>query len=134
MQWDEKYETGNEIVDRDHRQLFQLVQKVLDAAFDSHEEKVEETLNFLADYALNHFAHEEQLMEESAYPDAEAHKALHNNFIKEFLLLKDRIVSESDTLRNHLDINKVIVNWLNDHVLGSDKLMAEHYREWFSSH
>ena len=130
MVWNKSYETGNVEVDNEHKQLFALVQKVIDAAFTNREEKIETTMNFLADYTIKHFAHEERLMDESSYPESDMHKTQHKNFLTAFVALKERITGETDTLKSSLDINKVIVDWLTEHVLGSDRLLANHYRKW----
>ena len=130
MVWNQSYETGNVQVDEEHKQIFALVKKVIDAAFDDRDEKIETAMDFLADYTVKHFANEESLMLESEYPETDAHKTQHQNFVKEFLALKERIANETDTLKSSLDINRVIVNWLSAHVLGSDRLLADHYRKW----
>ncbi|MCL2357169.1 MAG: hemerythrin family protein [Defluviitaleaceae bacterium] len=124
MIWDKKYETGNSQVDSEHKEIFRLVQQVCD---EGAGEAVNSTINFLTGYTLSHFKHEERLMEESNYPAVSVHKKQHEDFVKEVLALKERVANETDPFKNNADIKKVIVNWLTDHVLGSDKLMANHY-------
>ena len=133
MLWHTKYETGNEQVDNEHKEIFKLAQKVIDAAFENKEEEIETTVNFLANYTVSHFKHEEQLMKESAYPEKDIHKKQHSDFVQDVTALIERVVNEPDSKKNSVDINNVIVNWLTEHVLGSDKLMATHYREWSAS-
>ena len=130
MVWDKSYETGNEQVDDEHQQIFALVKKVIDAAFEDYDDKCETTMNFLAEYTVKHFAHEESLMHESSYPKTAEHKIQHEYFVKSFLALKKRLANEPDTLKNSLDISNTIVNWLSLHVLGSDKELATYYKEW----
>ena len=133
MLWHEKYETGNEQVDTEHKEIFMLVQKVIDAAFDDVSDKIGTTLDFLASYAVNHFANEEKIMDESSYPQAAIHKKQHSDFVQDFLALKERVSKETDNTKNSLEINKVIVDWLTEHVLGSDKIMANYYKTWVKS-
>lgn len=130
MEWHKKYETGNEEVDNEHKEIFALVKKVINAAFDSQEEKIETTIDFLADYTIRHFAHEERIMEESNYPDTDIHKKQHQDFVKDVVALKERVMVESDSRKSSIEVNNVIVDWLTAHVLGSDKVMAEYYRKW----
>ena len=130
MIWQKNYETGNTQVDNEHKEIFKLVQNVIDATFDSQDNKVEATIDFLANYTVNHFKNEETLMMESSYPDMPVHKKQHDDFVVEVLALRERVINESDSAKSNSDIKKVIVNWLTDHVLGSDKLMANHYRKW----
>jgi len=129
MLWQEKYETGNKQVDDEHKEIFNLVQKVIDAAFEDRGEKVETIIDFLANYTIKHFEHEERLMLESNYPNLYAHKKQHSDFLDEVKKLKAKVTLENDSAANNVAINKVIVNWLTNHVLGSDMVMAEYYRK-----
>jgi len=130
MLWQEKYETGNKQVDNEHKEIFNLVQKVIDAAFENRGEKIETIIDFLANYTIKHFKHEERLMLESNYPNLHVHKKQHSDFLDEVVKLKDKVALEKDSAANNVAINKVIVNWLTSHVLGSDMVMAEYYRKW----
>jgi len=133
MIWNKKYETGNAQVDDEHKQIFILVQDVLDATYDSEDATIESTMDFLAGYTVDHFKHEESLMAESNYPDMAVHKKQHDDFVAEVLALRNRLVNESDKAKGNSDVTKVVVNWLTDHVLGSDKFMANYYRNWSNS-
>ena len=121
MLWNETYETGNAQVDNEHREIFRLVQNVMDASASEEEAKVEEAIDSLASYTVTHFRNEEKLMEESNYPDMPIHKKQHHDFVLEVLALRERGGEASSQ-----DIKKIIVNWLADHVLGSDKIMANY--------
>ena len=125
MLWNETYETGNTQVDSEHQEIFKLVQNVLDASVSNEAAKIEETVDFLANYTVNHFKNEERLMEESNYPDMPIHKKQHDNFVATVLELRANL---KDTKSQ--DIERIVINWLTDHVLGSDKLMANHYRNF----
>jgi len=130
MLWQEKYETGNTQVDEEHKEIFKLVQKVIDATFEDRGKKIETIIDFLAGYTIKHFEHEERLMLESSYPDINIHKKQHADFLDEVVKLKAKVALENNSAANNVAINKVIVNWLTSHVLGSDMVMAAHYRKW----
>jgi len=130
MLWNQRYETGNTQVDDEHKEIFMLVQKVIDSTEDNADVRIESTIDFLANYAVNHFKNEEGLMTESNYPAMPVHKKQHDDFVVEVLALRERVKNEEDNSKNNADVTKVIVNWLTDHVLGSDKVMADHYRKW----
>ena len=130
MVWSKQYETGNEKVDNEHKEIFRLVKKILDGSFDSREEKIDTAIRFMADHIINHFHREELLMIESEYPGAEEHKKLHADFIEVVLDLIERVKNETDSLKNHLDVNNVVVSWFIAHVLDRDKNMISHYRKW----
>ena len=130
IQWSTDYETGHAVVDQEHKDIFALVQKVFDVSSSSRSEKIDEAVNFLADYTVKHFKHEESLMSESTYPDTDKHKKQHQDFLQSFLALKERIQKEGSTMQVHVEVNQTVVDWLITHVLGSDKLLADHYKAW----
>jgi len=138
--WNKSYETGNELVDNDHREIFGLVEKVLNSSFTSRKEKVATAVEFLANYTVTHFANEEKLMDESSYPKSDEHKKQHSDFLEVATELKEKFEkdgytigeeqSDTDVLHFSLEINKTVVSWLTQHVIGSDRDLADHYRLW----
>ncbi len=74
-------ETGNAVIDSEHRQLFKAVNDMMDAcAAGQGRSVVEGTVKFLLSYVDQHFAHEEQLQVQSNYPNYAAHKQFHENY------------------------------------------------------
>jgi len=130
MEWNKAYETGNSVVDREHKEIFSLVKDVLDAVFASRKEKVDTAINFLTSYTLKHFANEEKMMQESAYPGIDDHKAQHKAFEQIVIGLKEKIKASGETMQMSNEINSVVVDWLIEHVLGIDMLFANHYKNW----
>ncbi|MCL2839671.1 MAG: bacteriohemerythrin [Defluviitaleaceae bacterium] len=130
MMWAEAYETGNALVDNDHKEIFGLVAKVLNDAFESRKEKIDQSIQFLVSYTLQHFVNEEKLMEESGYFERKAHKEEHSGFVKRVGALQESILEKGNSIDVSIEINKTIVDWLVDHVLGSDKKFADHYKAW----
>ena len=130
MLWNDKYATGNTQVDDEHKQIFDLVQNVLDANFSDRSQKIETVIDFLGDYTIKHFEHEERLMDESGYPGIEIHRQQHRDFLSDFVKLRDHILQSDDYTTNNITINKAVVGWLTNHVMGSDMAMADHYRRW----
>ena len=129
MVWESKYETGNEQIDSEHKELFRLVENVVAKSY-TDPGQIKSAVDFLTNYATTHFRNEEMLMEESAYPIAHIHRKQHSDFVVAVVALVKRVLNESDGAKNRADIEEVVINWLVDHVLGSDKIMADHYRKW----
>ena len=130
MLWNSNYETGNALVDSEHKEIFGMVDKLLADAFKSRTDKIKSTLDFLAGYVVRHFDHEERLMDESGYPNAGVHISQHRDFVKTVGELMERIEGNLDSIDFSLEVNKVIVDWLAEHVMGSDKALADYYRCW----
>lgn len=134
MLWNKNFETGNEIVDGQHKEIFRLVQQVLDAdAFANRQEKIEVAMSFLSDYAVRHFASEESLMTESNYPQYDQHKGQHDGFVKDVVAFVERFKVEGSTISISETINNFVVAWLKDHIMGSDRAMADYYKSWEAS-
>ena len=134
MLWNKNYETGNATVDDQHKEIFRLVQQVLDSdAFVNRKEKIETAMGFLSEYAVKHFASEEALMRESDYPAYEQHKVQHEGFVKEVVAFVSRFKQEGDTISISETINNFVVAWLKGHIMGSDKAMADHYKGWVAA-
>ena len=128
MNWEPELETGVERVDQQHRELFRLVNMLFD-----HDQgtDVKETLKFVGDYVMQHFADEEALQVASRYPGLQEHKRLHNDFIRIFLDLKDRldqVANEEDQEIAVMSVNGMVVELLTDHVLVQDRLFADWYK------
>ena len=130
MVWSVKYETGNDLVDNDHKEIFKLVKNVLNETFTNRKEKVDTAISFLVEYTLRHFNNEERLMAESDYPKAAEHKLQHSQFADSVVALHEKIRTEGDTMDMSIAINKTIVDWLVEHVMGSDMMLAAHYKKW----
>jgi hemerythrin len=140
--WNVSYETGNEIVDNDHKEIFNLVEDVLSSSLMPRKDKVESAITFLANYVARHFANEEKLMTEPAFPQMAEHKKEHADLLAVAVGLQKKFINdgyllgelnENNDLHLSMEINKTVITWLTKHVMGSDKKMAEHYREWSES-
>jgi len=139
--WNDEFATGHELVDNDHKQIFSIVEDVLESSVKGSKEKNETAINFLAEYVVSHFAREEKLMDESDYPNTLAHTKEHKDFMEVALKLKDdfddggyaigELEMHPDTIHLSKVINDTVIGWLLNHVMGSDKDLAKHYREWW---
>ncbi|MCL1881478.1 MAG: bacteriohemerythrin [Oscillospiraceae bacterium] len=128
--WNQSYETGNISVDNEHKEIFGLVEKILNEKFESKSEKIKKAIAFLANYTVRHFQNEEKLMEESNYPRTAEHKQQHADFVVTVGELQEKLRIGTEELNLSLIVNEVIVNWLTEHIIGSDKAMAKFYKEF----
>ena len=135
MLWNSNYEIGNALVDGEHKEIFGMVDKLLADDFKGRPDKIKSTIDFLAGYVVRHFGHEEALMRESDYPQdkTDAHIREHRDFVVKVGELVERIEGNLDSIDLSLEVNDTIVSWLAEHVMGSDKMMIDHYRAWSAS-
>ena len=125
MLWLKSLETGVAKIDEQHKQLFDQVDILVDK---DNENRHKEVITFLDGYIRKHFSDEQQMHRETKYPKADAHKKLHDEYIVVFGKLKDKFLKEGSTPQNNMEINKVVVGWLKDHIIVHDKEYAAYYK------
>ena len=119
--WKEIYSVNNSIIDKEHKQLFDIAQEAfIPVEGKDKTKKIKAILTDLYDYMKIHFAHEEKFMSEINYPKLDEHKKLH----KEIILKINEFVKQLPTM----DINdfekelaKIIDISLIQHIIKEDK-------------
>jgi hemerythrin len=126
MLWSKTLETGIPKIDEQHKELFKAADNLVDR---SQADRVPKTLEFLKGYVVKHFTDEEIMHRINNYPKAEAHKKLHQAFIKVFQGLFDEYnKSQGSKLLATMNINKAVITWLKDHIMVHDKEFAAYYQ------
>lgn len=120
----ESFCIGHEFIDEQHGRLFALIEEMR-LARNSADPLAEYRLSCrvmaeLVEYTSTHFAEEERLMQEAAYPGYEAHKQEHEVFtqrireVEEDMHLGDSVL----TLDFFCDL---LEGWLKEHILQTDR-------------
>ena len=121
-EWDPQLETGDPIVDGEHRRFFALSNEFEDGA--GHDQAfLDRTVGELIDYSRHHFAHEEALMERFAYPYAEHHKSLHRDFAQEVESLGEDVMAGLTFSENGL--RDFVKSWLEQHIEAEDRRLVD---------
>ncbi len=124
-QFTKDLETGNSLIDSEHRQLIDAVNSLLDAcAKGQGRTQLVNTAQFLLNYTNKHFADEEALQVKYRYPDYTRHKKIHDDFKKQASDFVKKIQSEGPTVANVGQINTLLAGWLINHIKGEDKKLA----------
>ena len=121
--WDAKYTLHIAEIDRQHQKLFALFNDLYDAMQDGHgQEVIDKVLTGVVDYTVYHFDTEEKLLRQYGYQDEAAHRAEHVKLAEQAkaLVLKHRAGEAKVTLATL----KFLCDWLNNHILGTDKKFA----------
>lgn len=133
--WNERYNIGVDIIDKEHKKLFSILNKLFD--FGQQEEKsqwvCQEAIKYFRDHALKHFADEEAYMVSIDYAGLEVHRRIHRNF-------RERTIP---ALERELELNKyspesvnhflgVCAGWLIGHSLIEDHAIVsgESVKQW----
>jgi len=125
--WDKSLETGNLIIDEQHKSLINAINELLDACSQGKGRvEVQKTLNFLSDYVIKHFNDEEKLQLKSKYPDYTAHKKLHEDFKRDVAEIVSEFEKGGATIPLVAKVNRSIGDWLIRHIKTMDKKVAQH--------
>lgn len=128
-QFTKDLETGNSVIDSEHRQLIDAVNLLLDAcAKGQGRTQLSSTANFLLNYTQKHFTDEEAIQMKNRYPDYPRHKKIHDDFKKTAADLVTKIEAEGPTVANVGQINTLLAGWLLNHIKGEDKKLANYLK------
>lgn len=129
----EKYEftddllIGNEVIDDEHRSLFELINTVVEADEKNEipkTELLESMLKQLDYYATNHFIHEEQYMEQIDDPELSLQKKEHMAFVNYVEEESEKEISEENAAERIKEIIAFGASWLYYHIMGSDNMIG----------
>lgn len=120
--------TGNELIDSQHQELMDRMNKLLDSCeLGTEKLTAVKTLDFLSDYTDYHFGAEEALQKEIAYPEYDKHAAQHEVFRNTIAELHEMLSEEegpTDAFVKKVEEN--IVKWFYTHIEGFDRSVAEY--------
>lgn len=123
IKWDDRYNIGVDIIDKEHKRLFKILNKLL--SFEEGEEKNEwvcqEGIKYFKDHAVKHFADEEEYMRSINYSEYDIHKRIHDDFRNKTIpeLEKELIQSKysAEAVNHFLGVS---IGWLVGHTLMED--------------
>lgn len=123
LQWTDALLTGVEQIDNQHKELFKRINSLFDACQQGKgKDEVMNVLKFLEDYIITHFAAEEKFQRENSYPDYPSHKAMHEEFKKEFYTFKKELAGA--TLSSVILTNRLLSSWWTEHIGKLDKALG----------
>lgn len=111
---------GVSSIDEQHRGIITLINMLIDNPDQPVYSKITaEVLREMVSYANNHLAYEESLLEEHGYPDYEAHRNHHLEYIK---TVADFSMKALSTYNNNIssEFLDYLKNWWVNHILIED--------------
>ncbi|HZW13420.1 MAG TPA: bacteriohemerythrin [Noviherbaspirillum sp.] len=126
--WSDNYAIGIKAIDDQHRWLFDATDKLHHELQKPQVDRavVQEFLQGLMDYTMNHFIVEEELFERYKYPEAKEHKALHDKFNAAVM---DHLMKFEDGADLGNEVLELVRNWLVHHVQNADKKYAPFFAQ-----
>jgi len=119
------YRVGLERIDREHRYLFDLINRFHDGHRGGAEPReLQRMLNDLVQYSEEHFRHEEETMLENEYPGLSAHCGMHEKLYLAIFRLSEELAADSSSIT--MDTHSFLRNWLVSHILTHDLQFADY--------
>jgi len=120
--WNESYNIGNELIDKQHQYLVNLINLLVENKNVLSKEELTAIFNNLIHYANVHFQAEEELVSSTDYPNKADHKEEHRKFVKKLEKIELGIVLEDEKTIDNIIL--FLSQWLIDHILVRDKEFA----------
>lgn len=127
IQWKESYRLGIDEIDDQHKKLFEIANRAYellknDFVTDKYD-RIVSIIEELKEYTVYHFSFEENYMASINYRKLLSHKVIHDDFIAKISEVDLDNVDENqdEYLMGILDF---VVEWIEQHILGTDKLIV----------
>lgn len=122
VRWSPKYLIGEDQIDKEHQELFDIANQAFSISEKSNpnKEEVKNIIHKLATYIKKHFEYEETFMQNIQYPEYDKHCKIHKNIIDEMnILIKES--SKKDIVIFELKLAMFIEKHLVQHIIHEDK-------------
>ena len=122
---------GIDLIDNEHRYLFDIINKIAgvveksDPEIDMERGLLEDYIEKLIDYGEVHFAHEEKYMEDNNDAELPRQKREHMMFMKKIRAVDITELDNSEKREILKDTLKYLTKWLYKHILGSDTMIGK---------
>lgn len=124
IEWQESFSIGVDIIDKEHRRLFQIINKLFKFREEEKDSEwiCQEGIKYFKGHAVQHFADEEAYMESIGYEGLERHKSIHRGF-REYTLpaLEEELERTGCTEEAMEHFLGVCAGWLIGHTLTEDQ-------------
>lgn len=125
--WQDRYNIGVELIDREHRKLFGVINKLLE--FRNQDGKsqwvCQEGIKYFKEHAMKHFSEEEVYMASISYKEFDIHRRLHDNFRKKTLPALEKELERTDYSEDAVNhFLGVCAGWLIAHTLTEDRAIT----------
>lgn len=129
LQWSQDYETGIDIIDQQHRQLFEYFALIEDQIGAGQLDQLPLVVRGLVDYAISHNTFEESLMEQASYPMLTAHRRVHEAFRQRALGYVARLDEGEEPMKLAREVRIDIGLWLINHIKREDRHYVPYVRK-----
>ncbi|PKM44339.1 MAG: hypothetical protein CVV05_11355 [Gammaproteobacteria bacterium HGW-Gammaproteobacteria-1] len=128
VQWNPSFEIGLQVIDKEHEGLLVRLNALIELlAADAPPADWLPELDRLITEVADHFAHEEQIMDNIAYPGYMAHRQQHQHLLQEVAQFRDKIAAEN-TMEDTLSTVRFLKFWVLKHMVQEDSKIGQHIK------
>ncbi|MGI6685977.1 MAG: bacteriohemerythrin [Bacillota bacterium] len=129
MIWKDKYALGVPIVDEQHKELFRRIDLFVQTLrstvdWDEKVQRVNETLEFMKAYVVEHFHDEEAYQKRIGYPDYQRHKKIHDDMVNYVSRVSAEYERSGYSEQLMQQFAGKLLAWLINHVAAEDQRIA----------
>jgi hemerythrin len=120
LAWNDRLSVNIAAIDKQHRKLVDMVNELHDAMKTGKTAPVLlRIVNEMKEYAATHFSLEERYMKNNNYPEYQAHKMEHDEFVAKVIRVENDCKTGKCAMS--MDILSFLSRWLVNHIKGTDK-------------
>mgnify|MGYP002510114429 CR=1 FL=1 len=124
FEWQEEYNIGVEVIDREHRRLFRIINKLFRFKDEEKDSQwtCQEGIKYFRGHAVKHFADEEEYMASIGYKGLEQHRRVHQGFRENTLPALEQELERTGYSQEAMEhFLGVCAGWLIGHTLTEDQ-------------
>ncbi len=130
--WQDTYNTGIDILDRQHRELVNTINALYSSLnMENKGSALKPAADMVMKYTKTHFATEIAMMEKSGYPQMKQHHAQHEQLILDAGRSLYECLHEDGDPTDFLNFLK---RWFVVHITREDQAYSEHLTKYFKKH
>lgn len=117
-------ETGNFIIDNEHRELFRMINVLQDAcSLGKGRDHIAQSVRFLLDYVKKHFGNEDLLQTKANYPGYAVHHQFHEGYKVQLETAAKELLESNASIASLAKLNQLIAALIS-HIRIEDKKLA----------
>jgi len=122
IQWKDDYLVGHKLIDFDHQMLVAMTNELFKRVQGHTEtdEDVAQAIAALVNYVNRHFAREEAIFLDSAYPDKQVHLRKHREIAKTVSDIAAAYTADPSAI-NMDEVMEFLRVWLTNHIMHTDQ-------------
>ena len=117
--------TGDATIDNQHRKLIDMINQLSVAIQNGDgKEKLKPTLDFMANYVVEHFQHEEGVMTRHRCKVSEGNKKAHQNLLDFYGKWREQFDQDGASIAMVSELQRFLGNWVVSHIQKVDSCLA----------